>query len=42
MKKICIMFVLLGALYSMVGCNTVKGAGEDIEQAGDAVKDATN
>ena len=42
MKKLCIMLVLVGTLLSMTGCNTVKGAGKDIQGVGDAMKDAAN
>ena len=42
MKKLCIMLVLLGAVLSVSSCNMLRGAGQDIENAGDAVKDATN
>ena len=42
MKKLLIMLVLLGAVLSVTSCHMLRGAGEDIEDAGDAVKDATN
>lgn len=42
MKKLFIMLVLLGAALSVTSCKMLQGAGEDIEDAGDAVKDATN
>ena len=42
MKKLLIVLVLLGAVLSMTSCNMLKGAGQDIEDAGDAVKDAAN
>ena len=42
MKKLCIMLVLLGAVLSITGCNTIKGAGKDVENVGDAMKDAAN
>lgn len=34
-------FVALATLV-MAGCNTVEGAGQDIENAGDAIEDAAN
>lgn len=43
MKKVIITFcaaVLLAV--SVTGCNTVRGAGEDVERAGEAVRDAVN
>ena len=42
MKKLLIMLVLLGAVLCVTSCNTLKGAGQDIENAGDAVKDAAD
>ena len=42
MKKLFVMLVLLGLVMSGISCNMLRGAGEDIEEAGDAVKDATN
>lgn len=34
--------VLVGAMATLSGCNTVAGAGKDIEQGGKAVKDEAN
>ena len=42
MKKLYIMLVLLGALLSMTGCNTVRGMGEDVKAVGDGVSDAVH
>ena len=42
MKKLLIMLVLLGGVFAMAGCSTLKGLGRDIEDAGDAVQDAVN
>jgi predicted small secreted protein len=42
MKKLLIVLALLGTVLSVTSCNMLKGAGEDVEEAGDAVKDATN
>ena len=42
MKRLFIVLVLLGLTLSATSCNMLKGAGQDIEDAGDAVKDATN
>ena len=42
MKKLLMALVLLGAVLSITSCNMLRGAGQDIEEAGDAVKDATN
>jgi predicted small secreted protein len=38
MISTCLALVLLGALY---GCETVKGLGRDITNAGEAIEDAT-
>ena len=40
MKKLLIMLVLLGTVLSVTSCNTMHGAGQDVENAGAAVKDA--
>jgi predicted small secreted protein len=34
--------MMLLTLVMVVGCNTVEGAGEDIESAGDAIEDAAD
>ncbi|MFI4860214.1 MAG: entericidin A/B family lipoprotein [Phycisphaerales bacterium JB063] len=35
--------LLLGiAAFALAGCNTMQGAGEDIESAGDAIQDAAD
>ena len=39
MKKLFMMLAVLGALWTVTGCNTVAGAGKDVEKAGDAVQD---
>ena len=36
-----LLLILLGT-FTMTGCNTLRGAGEDVENAGDAVKDAVD
>ncbi len=35
-------FFLAGTVATLTGCNTVAGAGKDIEQGGKAVKDEAN
>ena len=40
MKKLLIMLVLLGVILCVTSCNMLKGAGKDIENAGEAVQDA--
>lgn len=42
MKKLLVVLVLLGAVLSATSCNMLRGAGQDVEEVGDAVKDATN
>ena len=44
MKKFTTLFVmLLGiASFSLVGCNTMEGVGEDVEATGNAVQDAAD
>jgi len=42
MKKVRMMLALLVALVCVSGCSTMRGMGEDIEDAGDAVQDAAN
>ncbi len=39
-KRILIGFVLLGVLLAAAGCNTVRGVGQDLAEAGDAIVDA--
>ena len=40
-KKILTLVVLLGGL-AVAACNTVEGAGEDVESVGETVQDAAN
>ncbi len=42
MKKLLVVLVLLGALLSVTSCNMLHGAGQDVENAGAAVKDAAD
>ena len=39
MKTITTLFALAAALF-LTGCNTVKGVGQDIERAGNAIERA--
>jgi predicted small secreted protein len=41
-KILCAVLMLFGVLFAMTGCNTVKGLGQDVENVGDAMKDAAN
>lgn len=36
------IFALLAAAFVLSGCNTMKGAGEDIQKAGTAIENAAN
>ena len=38
---LAVIAVLLGAM-ALSGCNTVKGAGKDIEKAGDKIQDSAD
>lgn len=42
MKMLCMLLVALCTLMAVSGCNTANGVGQDIKDAGEAVKDATN
>ena len=42
MKKIMLLMVLVLGLLSATGCNTVRGMGKDVEQAGDKIEDAVD
>lgn len=39
LKSICALFLTLAFTAGLYGCNTVEGAGKDIEKAGDSIKD---
>lgn len=39
MKPVYALMVALLFVFGLSGCNTMEGAGEDIENAGDAIKD---
>jgi predicted small secreted protein len=34
------IFALLAAAFVLAGCNTIKGAGQDIQKAGNAIENA--
>jgi len=42
MWKIWILIGFIGISSSLVGCNMLKGAGEDIEKTGDKIQDAAS
>lgn len=41
-RTISLILVSLFALSLLSGCNTIRGAGQDIEEGGEAVQDASN
>jgi predicted small secreted protein len=36
--KVVLLLVAVGVVFSIYGCNTMRGIGEDIEKAGDAIQ----
>ena len=42
MKKLLVVLALLSTVLLVSSCNMLHGAGQDIEDAGDAMKDAAN
>ena len=42
MKTIRDMFVLLGLVALLCGCNTFRGMGQDIEKGGEAIQKAAS
>lgn len=38
--KLAVLAVAVGVVFSMYGCNTVRGVGQDIERAGEAIQKA--
>jgi predicted small secreted protein len=40
--KLAVLAIAFGVVYSMYGCNTVRGVGQDIERAGEAIQRAGN
>lgn len=42
LKCICVLGLLALVLSTVPSCNTTKGAGKDIEKAGDAIKDSAD
>lgn len=41
-KTLLIVTMLVGFVGGLVGCNTMEGAGQDIEQGGEAIQDAAD
>jgi len=36
------ILMLLTGMFALAACNTIEGAGEDIEETGDAIEDSTD
>lgn len=41
-KKLFVITLLAGFVGTLAACNTMEGAGRDIEAGGDAIQDAAN
>jgi predicted small secreted protein len=39
--KLALLAIIFGVLFSIYGCNTVQGIGQDIEKAGEAIQRST-
>ncbi len=39
--KLIVLAVAIGVVFSIYGCNTVRGIGQDIERAGEAIQRST-
>jgi predicted small secreted protein len=39
--KLALLAVAVGVVFSMYGCNTLQGIGQDVEQAGEAIQRST-
>lgn len=42
MKRVAVLMLLAFAAAALSGCNTVRGAGKDIQKAGEAIEDAAD
>lgn len=42
LRTLMAILMMLGSSVALVACNTVEGAGRDVESAGEAVQDAAN
>jgi len=40
--KVLVLTVAVGVVFSIYGCNTMRGVGQDIEKAGEAIQRAGN
>jgi predicted small secreted protein len=41
MVKLALLAVAVGVVFSMYGCNTLQGIGQDVEKAGEAIQRST-
>ena len=41
-KRVLTLMLLSITVLAMAGCNTVRGAGKDIQKAGEAIEDAAD
>ncbi len=39
--KVLVLAVAIGVVFSFYGCNTVRGVGQDVEKAGEAIQRTT-
>ncbi|MCS6786209.1 MAG: entericidin A/B family lipoprotein [Thiobacillaceae bacterium] len=39
--KVVLLAVAVGVVFSIYGCNTIRGIGQDIERAGEAIQRST-
>lgn len=39
--KVVLLLIAVGVVFSIYGCNTVRGVGQDIEKAGEAIQRST-
>ena len=39
--KLALIAIAVGVVFSMYGCNTLRGIGQDIEKAGEAIQRST-
>ncbi len=40
--KVLLLAVAMGVVFSLYGCNTMRGIGQDIEKAGEAIQKSTS
>jgi predicted small secreted protein len=39
--KLALLAIAVGVVFSMYGCNTLQGIGQDVEKAGEAIQRST-